>query len=92
MYYNSRLSFSDAISYVDQFCPVEIYYNGNLVWSDRCEASEWIPLELAVRQFVEKLESKNRKIIIGRISIEVVEVHHSIIRLKGVRLKERTRR
>jgi hypothetical protein len=45
-------------------------------------------MELAVKQFEEKLETKCRRIIIGRISIEVVDFHHSIIRLKGKRIGE----
>ena len=86
MFYYSDLNLSDAVSYVEKFCPVEIYYNGNLVWTDRCDASEWVPMELAVKQFEEKLETKHRRIIIGRISIEVADFHHSIIRLKGKRI------
>jgi hypothetical protein len=87
MYYNSRLSLSDAIVYADQFCPVEIYYNGTLVWSDRLDESEWIPMELAVKQFESRLANDYKRIIIGRVSIEVVEFHHSIIRLKGKRIR-----
>jgi hypothetical protein len=89
MYIPSRLSLSDAISYTDQFCPVEIYYNGTLVWSDHCDASEWIPMNLAVKQFESRLENDYKRIIIGRISIEVVEFHHSIIRLKGKRIRRK---
>jgi hypothetical protein len=89
MFYYSDLNLSDAVLYVEKFCPVEIYYNGNLVWTDRCDASEWVPMEEAVKKFEEKLETKCRQIIIGRISIEVVDFHHSIIRLKGKRIRRR---
>lgn len=85
MFYYSDLNLSDAISYVEKFCPVEIYYNGNLVWTDRCDASEWVPMETAVKQFEEKMESRSKRIFILRVSIEIVDFHHSIIRLKGKR-------
>jgi hypothetical protein len=85
MFYYSDLKLSDAISYVEKFCPVEIYYNGNLVWTDRCDTSEWIPMETAVKQFEEKIESRQKRIFILRIGIEIVDFHHSIIRLKGKR-------
>jgi hypothetical protein len=85
MFYYSDLNLSDAISYVEKFCPVEIYYNGNLVWTDRCDASEWVPMEEAVKQFEEKLESRHKRIFILRVGIEIVDFHHSIIRLKGKR-------
>lgn len=85
MFYYSDLNLSDAVSYVEKFCPVEIYYNGNLVWTDRCDASEWVPMEEAVKQFAQKIESRHKRIFILRVGIEIVEFHHSIIRLKGKR-------
>lgn len=85
MFYYSDLNLSDAVSYVEKFCPVEIYYNGNLVWTDRCDASEWIPMETAVKKFEEKLSTKQRRIFILRVGIEIVDFHHSIIRFKGKR-------
>ena len=87
MRYNSHLGLSDVISYTEKFCPVEIYYNGNLVWTDNCDASEWVPMEVAIQQFEQKMESNCRHIIIGQIKIEVVDFHHSIIRLKGKRIR-----
>ena len=87
MFYYSDLKLSDAISYVEKFCPVEIYYNGNLVWTDRCDASEWMPMEAAIKQFESKMQTRNRQIFIIRIGIEVIDFHHSIIRLKGFRRK-----
>lgn len=85
MFYYSDLNLSDAVSYIEKFCPVEIYYNGNLVWTDRCDASEWVPMEMAVKQFEEKMESRHKRIFILRVGIEIVDFHHSIIRLKGKR-------
>ena len=85
MFYYSDLKLSDAISYVEKFCPVEIYYNGNLVWTDKCDASEWTPMETAVKQFEAKMENRDKRIFILRVGIEIVDFHHSIIRLKGKR-------
>jgi hypothetical protein len=85
MFYCSDLNLSDTISYLEKFCPVEIYYNGNLVWTDRCDVSEWVPMEEAVKKFEEKMESRNKRIFILRVGIEIVDFHHSIIRLKGKR-------
>ena len=85
MFYYSDLKLSDAVSYVEKFCPVEIYYNGNLVWTDRCDASEWVSMEEAVKKFEEKMESRHKRIFILRVGIEIVDFHHSIIRLKGKR-------
>lgn len=85
MFYYSDLNLSDAVSYVEKFCPVEIYYNGHLVWTDRCDTSEWISMEMAVKQFEEKMESRHKRIFILRVGIEIVDFHHSIIRFKGKR-------
>lgn len=85
MFYYSDLNLSDAVSYVEKFCPVEIYYNGNLVWTDRCDASEWVPMEEAVKKFETKMESRHKRIFILRVGIEIVDFYHSIIRLKGKR-------
>ena len=85
MFYYSDLKLSEAVSYAEKFLPVEIYYNGNLVWTDKCEASEWIPMETAMKQFEKKMESRQKRIFILRVGIEIVDFHHSIIRLKGKR-------
>lgn len=85
MFYYSDLNLSDTISYLEKFCPVEIYYNGNLVWTDRYDASEWVPMETAVKQFEEKMRTKQRRIFVLRVGIEIVDFHHSIIRIKGKR-------
>ena len=85
MFYKTNLSLSDAISYAEKFCPVEIYYNGSLVWTDNCDVSEWVPMETAVKQFEERLSTRQRRIFILRVNIEIVDFHHSIIRLKGKR-------
>lgn len=78
----TEISLMDAISMVDNFCPIKIYYNGKLVWDGDASMGAYISFETAIGNF--KIKNPNwGNILIHSIKIDIVDFHHSIIRLKG---------
>ena len=82
----TEISFMDAISMTDKFCPIKIYYNGKLVWDDDASMGAYISLESAIDNFKTK-HPEWQQIMIHTIKIDIVSFHHSIIYLKGKRVK-----
>lgn len=84
---NTEISLIDAISMVDNFCPIKIYYNNELVWDDDMAIGfGWVSLETALWSFKNK-HPEWVNIVIHTIKIDIVDFHHSIIRLKGKKRK-----
>lgn len=79
----TEISLMDAISMVDNFCPIKIYYNGRVLWDDNVDIGEdWMSLETALENF--KIKHPNwGQILIHSIKIDIDHFHHGIIRLKG---------
>lgn len=83
----TEIGLIDALSMVDNFCPIKIYYNGKLLWDDDAAMGVWMSLETALENF--KIKNPNwGHILIHSIKIDIVDFHHSIIRFKGRVVKE----
>jgi hypothetical protein len=83
----TEISFMDALSMTNNFCPIKIYYNNKLVWDDDLSESEgWMLLSEAIEKFKAK-HPEWQQIMIHTIKVDIVSFHHSIIHLKGKRVK-----
>ena len=78
----SAITLYDAIKFVDSFSPVKIVFNDTALYNDYDD----MPEESKVRIYplddpdmVRKIE----KIIVSSINIEIVQLHHSIITIRG---------
>ncbi|MEE1303251.1 MAG: hypothetical protein UHD64_10750 [Bacteroidales bacterium] len=79
---NTEISLMDAISMIDNFCPIKIYYNGKVLWDDDGSMGVYMPLEAALENY--KIKHPNwSQILIHSIKIDIDHFHHGIIRLKG---------
>lgn len=79
----SSITLEEAIRASLPHSPIKIYYNDECIWDDNLSFNEgWLPLDNALDRFRKTHEDYNQ-IVITDIEIEVVEWHHSIIRLKG---------
>ena len=78
----TEISLMDALSMVENFCPIKIYYNGKLLWDGDAAIGACISFETALENFKIKYPNWGH-ILIHSIKIDIVDFHHSIIRLKG---------
>ena len=80
----SEISFVGAIETVlHNFGAIKIYYNNELVWDDSLSIDDgWMPPHKAIERFKRK-HPRWRDIIVYSVKIDIVEWHHSIIKLKG---------
>jgi hypothetical protein len=83
----SELTLIKAISMVDNFLPVKILYNGEVLYNDYDSEVE-IDEELYGEEYPPmkiipfRIRGRENNIITS-IDIEIVDHHHSIIRLQG---------
>ena len=82
----TEISFMDALDMTENFCPFKIYYNHELVWDDNASMGVYMSLESAIENFKTK-HPEWEQIMIYTIKIDIDHFHHSIIRLKGKRVK-----
>lgn len=84
---NTEISFMDAISMTDNFCPIKIYYNNEVVWDDSLFLyGGWSAFDASINNF--KMNHPEwEQIMIYKIKIDIVDFHHSIIHFKGKRVK-----
>lgn len=79
----SSITLEEAIHTSLPHSPIKIYYNNECIWDDTLSFNKgWLPLANALDKF-RKTHEDYDQIVITNIEIEVVEWHHSIIRLKG---------
>lgn len=86
----SEIDFMEALRIASHnFGAIKVYYNNKLIWDDGLSWNEgWIPLKEAIEQFKQKYPMWEH-IRVNSIKINVVDWHHSIVRLKGKVVKEK---
>lgn len=75
---NSEISINDAIEVLERFSPVQISFNGVIIYDDYdCEETE--PFKDLICKRLWKIE----KYTVTSIKIEIVDFHHTIIKMYG---------
>ena len=64
---NSSLTIREMSSLIDDWCPIQVFINGNEVWNDEDGLA-------AYREYVGQCVN-----IIKSIKFEIVQFHHSIV-------------
>ena len=88
----SEITLDEAISYIRMFCPIKIIYNNEVLYNDydstvviaRDEYGEPIYGEIEPPECVipDRIQPINNYIITS-INIEIVDFHHSIVKMTG---------
>lgn len=71
----------------DQWAPIKLYWNGELIWDDDVDFEEWINPANAITIF-ENEHGVIRHKMVYKIEIEIVDFHHSIVRMYGESAEE----
>lgn len=88
----SEITLYDVIKYVDNFCPVKIIYNNEILYNDydsnividRTEEGEPIYGEIMPpMQVVPYRIRPIDKYIVTSLNIDIVDFHHSIVTIHG---------
>jgi hypothetical protein len=66
--------------------PIQIYWNDDIIWDDNVDLGDWISLPLAFKKWKE-YNPNYKKYMVENINIEIVEFHHSIVRMYGKEVK-----
>ena len=79
----SVIDLIEAIHSAMLFSPVKIYYNKKCIWDDTLSVDEgWISMQDAMDRFCDTHQDW-KHIIVTAVKIDIVEWHHSVIRIKG---------
>ena len=76
----SEITVIDAWQMCRRFCPIEWYWNDELVWTDDLNFEDYISPGMAI----ERYEEKHPEWSLSRVydlKIEIVDFHHSIVRM-----------
>lgn len=84
---SSEITLREAIEYVDKFCPIKIIFNGIVLYNDydsEVEIEDGVCGEnkLPMNVIPDRIWQFD-KYIVASANIEVVDRHHSIVKMKG---------
>lgn len=71
---------------MEAFSPIQIYWNDEIIWDDNVELNKWENPKAAFSLWA-ACHPNYKNYMVESINIEIVEFHHSIVRMYGREMK-----
>lgn len=65
---------------------IQIYWNDEIIWDDNVDIEDWVAFPFAFKKWKER-NPNYKNYMVENINIEIVEFHHSIVRMYGKEVK-----
>lgn len=88
MRHSSSLTIAESVKLVDEFLPVKITFNDMVLYDDYDVTDDYIGETLPPLSVIPERIQNYRRSIVESIQIDIVDFHHSIIRMYGKRVEE----
>ena len=80
--YPSELTLSEVLTKTNNFSPVKVFYNGEVIWDDELYVENYIPYHKAIINYKKKNKYFNYYKVTN-INIEITDYHHIIVYISG---------